>query len=171
MPTIYISHIAMHQCRYKPVRKPLGDKFSGSARKFPAAAFTRISSLPKCLIVESTTLAASSCLRTSPSSPIAYHKKKSNKNKRKCYYYYSNHFTYNTSQIIKSDSVNSSVSCKWDVGICIQLITTVVLIHVWTSHIWTTSYVKGTNEEEHTKRELHIKELTQKLTMQSDDNN
>lgn len=75
MPTIYISHMAMHQCRYKPVRKPLGDKFSGSTRKFPAAAFTRISSLPKCLIVESTTLAASSCLRTSPSSPIAYHKK------------------------------------------------------------------------------------------------
>lgn len=54
-----------------PVRKPLGDKSSGATRKFPAAAFTRMSSLPKCLTVDSRVLTASSLLRTSPTSPIA----------------------------------------------------------------------------------------------------
>jgi hypothetical protein len=61
----------------KPVRNPLGDKSSGDTRKLPAAPFTRISILPKCLNADSRTLFASSCLRTSPSNPAAcrYHSK------------------------------------------------------------------------------------------------
>lgn len=58
--------------RTVPVRNPLGDRSSGETRKLPAAALIRISSLPKCLKVDSTTLIASSCLRTSPSNPTAY---------------------------------------------------------------------------------------------------
>lgn len=57
---------------YRPVRKPLGDKSSGETRKLPAAELTRMSSFPKCLTVDSTTLFASSCLRTSPSNPTAW---------------------------------------------------------------------------------------------------
>ena len=56
----------------EPVRKPFEDKSSAETRKFPAAALTSISILPKCLNVDSTTLAASSCFRTSPSNPTAY---------------------------------------------------------------------------------------------------
>lgn len=55
----------------EPVRNPLGDKSSADTRKFPAAAFTRMSRLPRLLTVDSTTLLASSCLRTSPSNPNA----------------------------------------------------------------------------------------------------
>jgi hypothetical protein len=55
----------------QPVLNPLEDKSSEGTRKLPAAAFTRMSSLPKCLKVDSTTLIASSLLRTSPSNPIA----------------------------------------------------------------------------------------------------
>lgn len=53
------------------VRKPFGDKSSAAQRKLPAAPFTRISSLPNCFTVTSTTRATSSILRTSPSIPMA----------------------------------------------------------------------------------------------------
>uniref|UniRef100_A0A2P2PIF4 Peroxisomal 2 4-dienoyl-CoA reductase-like n=1 Tax=Rhizophora mucronata TaxID=61149 RepID=A0A2P2PIF4_RHIMU len=53
------------------VLKPLGDKSSAGTRKLPAAAFTRMSSLPKCLRVDSTARVASPLFRTSPSIPTA----------------------------------------------------------------------------------------------------
>jgi hypothetical protein len=78
LPVLFIESnvkILIHTLlRVQPVRKPLGDRSSAAARKFPAAEFTRMSSLPKCLIVDSRTLTASSLLRTSPSSPIACNK-------------------------------------------------------------------------------------------------
>lgn len=44
------------QWEARPVWKPLGHKSSAGTRKFPAAAFTRMPSFPKCFIVDSTTL-------------------------------------------------------------------------------------------------------------------
>nr|AFK38317.1 unknown [Lotus japonicus] len=55
----------------RTVLNPFGERSSAETRKFPAAALTRMSIFPKCLKVDSTTLAASSCFRTSPTKPIA----------------------------------------------------------------------------------------------------
>ena len=50
------------------VLKPLVESFDAEARKFPAAPFTRISSLPNFSIVAATTLLQSSAFLTSPDS-------------------------------------------------------------------------------------------------------
>jgi len=50
------------------IRKPLGERSSADVRKFPAATFTSILILPKCLNVYSTTLYASSCFHNAHTS-------------------------------------------------------------------------------------------------------